>query len=204
MSGPRPGRVHRRRIRDTPPSARVVEQLPDPNRRRTRATRRTIPVEQLAAAREAWRVAAPRLTPIVFERYGRLCVLCGAAQADSVDHVVALSQGGDPLDVENLRPACQACNYARGDKPFAAFIAERHRQQLESGARERAQREPSRNWHTGRTDPPTSTGGRTDAPTGTDEHAATDPTTTSSSGHLLTGAHTGDRRPSRDWYGTGR
>lgn len=34
-----------------------------------------------------------------------ICWLCGRGGADTVDHVIPLSKGGDPLDPSNLRPA---------------------------------------------------------------------------------------------------
>lgn len=42
------------------------------------------------------------------------CWICGHGGADTVDHVIALSKGGDPLDPANLRPAhgvrgCATC-----------------------------------------------------------------------------------------------
>jgi 5-methylcytosine-specific restriction endonuclease McrA len=56
---------------------------------------------------------------------GGVCWLCGHPGADTVDHVVPLSQGGALLDPANLRPAhgrarpeygCQG-NYGRGNRP---------------------------------------------------------------------------------------
>lgn len=54
------------------------------------------------------------------------------AHADTVDHVVPLSQGGAFLDPANLRAACAAHNYAAGAG-------------LASGAR-RVLGAPSRGW----------------------------------------------------------
>lgn len=44
----------------------------------------------------------------------QLCWICGHGAADTVDHVIPLSKGGDPLDPANLRPAhgvngCPVC-----------------------------------------------------------------------------------------------
>jgi 5-methylcytosine-specific restriction endonuclease McrA len=39
---------------------------------------------------------------------------CNGAPANSVDHIVALANGGARLDPGNLRAACQACNSAKG------------------------------------------------------------------------------------------
>lgn len=39
--------------------------------------------------------------------------------ATEVDHIVPLSQGGHPLDLENLRASCRQCNNDRNAKsPF--------------------------------------------------------------------------------------
>ncbi|WP_433445665.1 HNH endonuclease [Nonomuraea sp. CA-141351] len=55
----------------------------------------------------------------------RICWLCGHDGADTVDHVIPLSLGGDPLDLANLRaahgvrgcPTCgRKCNSARGNR----------------------------------------------------------------------------------------
>lgn len=54
-----------------------------------------------------------QLRAVVFERYGRVCWLCGADGADTVDHVRARAVGGtDAMD--NLRPAHGFCNTGRG------------------------------------------------------------------------------------------
>ena len=45
-----------------------------------------------------------------------ICALCGKPGATTVDHVVPLSLGGDPYDLRNLRPACAACNFRRGNR----------------------------------------------------------------------------------------
>lgn len=58
------------------------------------------------------------------------CWICGHDGSDTVDHVIPLSRGGDPLDPANLRPAhgvkgcptCKRrCNQSRGTRP--TFLA---------------------------------------------------------------------------------
>lgn len=44
------------------------------------------------------------------------CWICGHPGADTVDHIIPLSLGGDPLDIANLRPAHHSCNSRRGNK----------------------------------------------------------------------------------------
>jgi len=70
-----------------------------------------------------------KLRQRVFAAYGDTCWLCGGGEADTIDHVIPLSDGGDD-DIENLRPAhgkkSSSCvgNYSRkrpaysGDKPI--------------------------------------------------------------------------------------
>lgn len=50
----------------------------------------------------------------VIERYGKLCVYCLERVADTIDHVIPLSKGGDS-SIENLRPACSDCNEKKGN-----------------------------------------------------------------------------------------
>lgn len=50
----------------------------------------------------------------VLERDRFICWLCGRVGADTADHVVPLSLGGDPLDPANLRAAHRSCNSRRG------------------------------------------------------------------------------------------
>jgi hypothetical protein len=69
-----------------------------------------------------------KLRQQVFAAYGDVCWLCGGGEADTIDHLVPLSEGGDD-HLDNLRPAhgrkSQSCvgNYSRkrpaytGEKP---------------------------------------------------------------------------------------
>lgn len=70
-----------------------------------------------------------KLRQRVFATYGDICWLCGGGEADTIDHVLPLSHGGDD-DIDNLRPAhgkkSASCvgNYSRkrpaytGEKPI--------------------------------------------------------------------------------------
>lgn len=65
---------------------------------------------------------AQRLTAATLARHGRRCHLCRQDGADSADHLTPRSKGGaDSLD--NLRPAHQACNSARGDRTLPEWFA---------------------------------------------------------------------------------
>ena len=69
-----------------------------------------------------------KLRQRVFATYGDICWLCGGGEADTIDHVIPLSDGGDD-HIDNLRPAhgrkSKTCvgNYSRkrpmfqGDRP---------------------------------------------------------------------------------------
>lgn len=63
--------------------------------------------------------ARTRLTALekVLLRWGDKCVYCGG-QATTRDHLIPDSRGGSN-GLENLRPACEPCNQAKGDRtPF--------------------------------------------------------------------------------------
>lgn len=62
----------------------------------------------------------------VRETYGDTCWLCRSPitrMSDyTIDHVIPLSKGGEPWDIENARPAHARCNKSRGNrapKPIA-------------------------------------------------------------------------------------
>jgi len=55
----------------------------------------------------------------VFEEYGTQCWLCGGAGADTVDHIIPRSRGGELWDLDNCRPAHRDCNLSRRDRPPA-------------------------------------------------------------------------------------
>lgn len=44
----------------------------------------------------------------------RTCWICGRDGADTADHVIPLSEGGDLTSLLNLRPAHRSCNSRRG------------------------------------------------------------------------------------------
>lgn len=67
----------------------------------------------------------------VFDRDGRRCVYCGAAEADgavlSVDHVEPRALGGDNSR-GNVVTACLDCNAAKGHLAAWAYLARRDEQ----------------------------------------------------------------------------
>lgn len=59
----------------------------------------------------------PLIDPVVresiYERDGYACLMCGAREALSLDHIVPFSMGGDD-SYSNLRTLCTPCNSRRG------------------------------------------------------------------------------------------
>ncbi len=43
-----------------------------------------------------------------------LCRICGLRPSTTADHIVPVALGGAEYDRENVRGACQRCNYAGG------------------------------------------------------------------------------------------
>jgi 5-methylcytosine-specific restriction endonuclease McrA len=71
----------------------------------------------------------PRLTRkykaqrlIVLARDGYTCVYCGQ-DANTVDHIVSIKAGGDPISLENMIACCKRCNSAKGSRSQAVFLA---------------------------------------------------------------------------------
>ncbi|WP_432135159.1 HNH endonuclease [Streptomyces sp. bgisy154] len=60
-----------------------------------------------------------------------ICIVCGHALADAVDHVIPVSKGGAKLDPDNLAPihgvdgcptCLRKCNSEKGDRPLADVV----------------------------------------------------------------------------------
>lgn len=65
---------------------------------------------------------AQAYTREVLATYGTICRLCGLDGADTADHIVARSKGGDPYDIANGRPAHLSCNSSRGNRDVTVEI----------------------------------------------------------------------------------
>lgn len=52
--------------------------------------------------------------------YGNLCFYCQQEPAQSVDHVIPFSAGGEDT-IENLRPCCLWCNLTASNKIFKSI-----------------------------------------------------------------------------------
>jgi 5-methylcytosine-specific restriction endonuclease McrA len=59
---------------------------------------------------------------IVLSASGYVCVYCGQ-DADTVDHIVPLKAGGDPIALENMVACCKRCNSRKGSRSQAVFLA---------------------------------------------------------------------------------
>ena len=57
----------------------------------------------------------------VLARDGRVCNYCGQ-DANEVDHIVPLVNGGLPYDLDNLTACCRACNVAKSAKEVGVFL----------------------------------------------------------------------------------
>ena len=60
----------------------------------------------------------------IFERDGYKCVYCGATENLTIDHVVALANGG-PHAPFNVVTCCASCNSSKGIKPVVAWLEAR-------------------------------------------------------------------------------
>jgi len=58
----------------------------------------------------------------VLARDGYVCVYCNQ-DANTVDHIVSLKQGGDPIDMDNMVACCKRCNSSKGSRSQAVFLA---------------------------------------------------------------------------------
>lgn len=62
---------------------------------------------------------AQQLTTLCLDTWGTVCHLCGQPGADTADHLLPRSHGGDD-SLDNLRPAHHRCNSSRGNRPIPA------------------------------------------------------------------------------------
>lgn len=63
----------------------------------------------------AWR----KVRPIILARDNWTCKIRGpkcVGKANTVDHIIEIESGGAWYDEDNLRAACEPCNYGRGHR----------------------------------------------------------------------------------------
>ena len=59
---------------------------------------------------------------IVLARDGYVCAYCGQ-DATTVDHIVSLKAGGDPIALDNMVACCKRCNSSKGSRSQGFFLA---------------------------------------------------------------------------------
>jgi len=59
---------------------------------------------------------------VVLARDGYVCTYCGQ-DATTVDHIVSLKAGGDPISLDNMVACCKRCNSRKGARSQAVFLA---------------------------------------------------------------------------------
>jgi len=57
----------------------------------------------------------------VLARDGYTCFYCGQ-DANTVDHVISIKHGGDPVNMDNLVAACRRCNSSKGSRSEGLFL----------------------------------------------------------------------------------
>ena len=61
---------------------------------------------------------------IALARDGYTCYYCGYSGPDmTIDHIVSIKAGGDPISLENMITACKPCNSAKGSRSQGVFLA---------------------------------------------------------------------------------
>lgn len=62
-----------------------------------------------------------RVRAQVLARDGFVCFYCGQ-DATTVDHIIPIIKGGDPIALENMVAACRSCNSAKGSRSEGLFL----------------------------------------------------------------------------------
>jgi hypothetical protein len=57
----------------------------------------------------------------VLVRDGYACYYCGQ-DATTVDHVIPIAKGGDPINMDNMVAACRRCNSSKGSRSEGLFL----------------------------------------------------------------------------------
>lgn len=71
-------------------------------------------------AEKPWSISQHH-TALETGRNGDRCVYCGSIEVHSLDHLIPKSRGGSDED-ENLMPACDICNKAKGEMTGSEFV----------------------------------------------------------------------------------
>ena len=57
----------------------------------------------------------------VLHRDNWICYYCGG-DATQADHVIPISKGGNPMDMDNMVASCKRCNVAKGARSQGFFL----------------------------------------------------------------------------------
>lgn len=57
----------------------------------------------------------------VLQRDGYTCFYCGQ-DATTVDHILAIKKGGDPVAMDNMVACCVSCNSKKGSRSQGVFL----------------------------------------------------------------------------------
>ena len=68
----------------------------------------------------------------VWEREGYTCAYCGSTENLTIDHIVALADGGSH-SLDNLTVACMSCNSSKGAKPLIEWLLWKTQLQMQLG-----------------------------------------------------------------------
>lgn len=58
----------------------------------------------------------------ILNRDGWICFYCGG-DATQADHVIPISKGGDPMNLQNMVASCKRCNVSKGNRSQGLFLA---------------------------------------------------------------------------------
>ena len=61
---------------------------------------------------------------VVLNRDGWSCYYCGL-DATTVDHLIPIIKGGNPLSLDNLVSCCKSCNSSKGSRNAPFFLAQK-------------------------------------------------------------------------------
>ena len=81
----------------------------------------------------------------ILRRDGFICHLCGKRGADTVDHLLPVSKGGNDSS-DNLRAAHLSCNASRGNRDLPGFVPTREHTETYTDWRIRRSQEAREAW----------------------------------------------------------
>lgn len=85
-------------------------------RKKQRAARDATPAQRARRSHDNRSYRGPlwnRVRRIVIDRDG-CCQQCGSEEDLTADHIIPITNGGEPLDEDNLQCLCRSCNAGKG------------------------------------------------------------------------------------------